>query len=191
MSFLRWLSAPIRIANSSARTYDDLLTMLADGIASQRGRYGAYLYRDRVNKRLKARRGARMIAIMNGGAIPETALYTVVAEPEGTVVGTLHEDFAVESLKGDIVLLGNMSWRIRRVEAAGRILVEDAHGAPPIDSVLAGRSARTHRRTFAATRRAAAKDQRPDCPIPFPASSIRNRRKSECRGVAEERMRAG
>jgi ATP-dependent Lhr-like helicase len=84
-----------------------------------------------VNKRLKARRGARMIAIMNGGAIPETALYTVVAEPEGTVVGTLHEDFAVESLKGDIVLLGNMSWRIRRVESAGRILVEDAHGAPP------------------------------------------------------------
>src|ERR1700757_5306342 len=113
------------------KDFDDLLTMLADGIASQRGRYGAYLYRDRVNKRLKARRGARMIAIMNGGAIPETALYTVVAEPEGTVVGTLHEDFAVESLKGDIVLLGNMSWRIRRVEAAGRILVEDAHGAPP------------------------------------------------------------
>src|SRR5689334_5782108 len=113
------------------KDFDDLLAMLADGIASQRGRYGAYLYRDRVNKRLKARRGARMIAIMNGGAIPETALYTVVAEPEGTVVGTLHEDFAVESLKGDIVLLGNMSWRIRRVEAAGRILVEDAHGAPP------------------------------------------------------------
>ena len=113
------------------KDFDDLLAMLADGIASQRGRFGAYLYRDRVNKRLKARRGARMIAIMNGGAIPETALYTVVAEPEGTVVGTLHEDFAVESLKGDIVLLGNMSWRIRRVEAAGRILVEDAHGAPP------------------------------------------------------------
>ena len=113
------------------KDYDDLLVMLADGIASQRGRFGAYLYRDRVNKRLKARRGARMVAIMNGGAIPETALYTVVAEPEGTVVGTLHEDFAVESLKGDIVLLGNMSWRIRRVESAGRILVEDAHGAPP------------------------------------------------------------
>jgi ATP-dependent Lhr-like helicase len=113
------------------KDFDDLLAMLADGIASQRGRYGAYLYRDRVNKRLKARRGARMVAIMNGGAIPETALYTVVAEPEGTVVGTLHEDFAVESMKGDIVLLGNMSWRIRRVEGAGRILVEDAHGAPP------------------------------------------------------------
>ena len=113
------------------KDYDDLLAMLSDGIAAQRGRFGAYLYRDRVNKRLKARRGSRMIAIMNGGAIPETALYTVVAEPEGTVVGTLHEDFAVESLKGDIVLLGNMSWRIRRIESAGRILVEDAHGAPP------------------------------------------------------------
>jgi ATP-dependent Lhr-like helicase len=113
------------------KDFDDLLVMLADGIASERGRFGAYLYRDRVNKRLKARRGARMVAIMNGGAIPETNLYTVVAEPEGTVVGTLHEDFAVESMKGDVVLLGNTSWRIRRIESAGRILVEDAHGAPP------------------------------------------------------------
>jgi ATP-dependent helicase Lhr and Lhr-like helicase len=111
--------------------FDDLLGMLADGVAPQRGRFGAYLYRDRVNKRLKARRGARMVAIMNGGAIPETNLYTVVAEPEGTMVGTLHEDFAVESMKGDVVLLGNTSWRIRRIESVGRILVEDAHGAPP------------------------------------------------------------
>ena len=125
------LSRAYPYAELDRKDYDDLLVMLSDGIAAQRGRFGAYLYRDRVNKRLKARRGSRMIAIMNGGAIPETALYTVVAEPEGTVVGTLHEDFAVESLKGDIVLLGNMSWRIRRVESAGRILVEDAHGAPP------------------------------------------------------------
>jgi ATP-dependent Lhr-like helicase len=117
--------------NLQRQDYDDILSMLADGIASQRGRFGAYLYRDRVNRRLKARRGSRMVAIMNGGAIPETNLYTVVAEPEGTMVGTLHEDFAVESMKGDVVLLGNTSWRIRRVEAAGRILVEDAHGAPP------------------------------------------------------------
>src|SRR5437588_5770770 len=115
----------------SRKDYDDLLVMLSEGIAAQRGRYGAYLYRDRVNNRLKARRGSRMIAIMNGGAIPETALYTVVAEPEGVVVGTLHEDFAVESMKGDIVLLGNTSWRIRRIESAGRVLVEDAHGAAP------------------------------------------------------------
>src|SRR5437764_4726388 len=117
--------------NLARKDFDDLLVMLSEGIAAQRGRYGASLYRDRVNKRLKARRGSRMIAIMNGGAIPDTALYTVVAEPEGTVVGTLHEDFAVESLKGDIVLLGNTSWRIRRIENAGRVLVEDAHGAAP------------------------------------------------------------
>jgi ATP-dependent helicase Lhr and Lhr-like helicase len=113
------------------KDYDDLLAMLSDGIAAQRGRFGAHLYRDQVNRRLKARRGSRMIAIMNGGAIPETNLYTVVAEPEGTIVGTLHEDFAVESMKGDVVLLGNTSWRIRKIEAAGRVLVEDAHGAPP------------------------------------------------------------
>jgi len=113
------------------KDYDDIVAMLADGIASQRGRFGAYLYHDKVNRKLKARRGARMVAIMNGGAIPETNLYTVIAEPEGVVVGTLHEDFAVESMKGDIVLLGNTSWRIRRIEAAGRVIVEDAHGAPP------------------------------------------------------------
>ena len=112
------------------KDYDDILTMLADGIAGQRGRFGAYLYRDRVNNKLKARRGARMVAIMNGGAIPETNLYTVVAEPEGVNVGTLHEDFAIESMKGDVVLLGNTSWRIRKIEN-GRVLVEDAHGAPP------------------------------------------------------------
>ncbi len=78
------------------------------------------------------RRGSRLAAITSGGAIPETALFTVVAEPEGIVVGTLDEDFAVESNAGDIMLLGNTSWRIRRVEGkSGRVLVEDAHGAPP------------------------------------------------------------
>src|SRR5207302_8932815 len=124
--------------NLERKDFDDLLTMLADGIVAQRGRFGAYLYRDRVNRQLKARRGSRMIAIMNGGAIPESALYTVVAEPEGTVVGTLHEDFAVESLKGDIVLLGNMSWRIRRVGAARRHPVEDTPSAPPSHPVSLG-----------------------------------------------------
>jgi ATP-dependent Lhr-like helicase len=113
------------------RDFDALLEMLSEGIAARRGRYGAYLYRDRVNGRLRARRGARLAAITSGGAIPDNALYTVVAEPEGTVVGTVDEDFAVETLKGDIMLLGNSSWRIRRVEGSGRMLVEDAHGAPP------------------------------------------------------------
>src|SRR5437868_11961647 len=106
--------------------------MLSEGIAARRGRYCAYLHWDRVNHKLRARRGSRLAAITSGGAIPETALFTVVAEPEGTMVGTLDEDFAVESLAGDVVLLGNTSWRIRRIETnAGRMLVQDAHGAPP------------------------------------------------------------
>ena len=112
--------------------FDEILNMLSEGIAARRGRYGAYLFRDRVHGRLRARRGARLAAITSGGAIPENALYTVVAEPEGTVVGTVDEDFAVESNKGDIMLLGNTSWQIRRIEgASGKVLVEDAHGAPP------------------------------------------------------------
>src|SRR5437868_7710994 len=106
--------------------------MLSEGIAARRGRYCAYLHWDRVNHKLRARRGSRLAAITSGGAIPETALFTVVAEPEGVIVGTLDEDFAVESNAGDIMLLGNSSWRIRRVEGrSGRVLVEDAHGAPP------------------------------------------------------------
>jgi ATP-dependent helicase Lhr and Lhr-like helicase len=111
--------------------FDKIIEMLSDGITARRGRYGAYLHRDRVNGMLRARRGARLAAITSGGAIPENALYTVVAEPEGITVGTLHEDFAVESMAGDIFLLGNTSWRVRRVSSAGRVEVEDAHGAPP------------------------------------------------------------
>jgi ATP-dependent Lhr-like helicase len=111
--------------------FDEIVEMLSEGIASARGRYGAYLHRDRVNGMVRARRGSRLAAITSGGAIPENALYSVVAMPEGTVVGTVDEDFAVESLAGDIMLLGNTSWRIRRVQAAGTVLVEDAQGAAP------------------------------------------------------------
>jgi ATP-dependent helicase Lhr and Lhr-like helicase len=113
-------------------TYHGILEMLAEGISARRGRYGAYLHRDRVNGKLRARRGSRIAAITSGGAIPDNALFTVMAEPEGSIVGTLDEDFAVESSKGDIMLLGNTSWMIRRVEvSSGRVLVQDAHGAPP------------------------------------------------------------
>lgn len=110
--------------------FDSVIEMLSEGINARRGRYGAYLLRDRVNKRLHGRRGARLAAITSGGAIPDNALYSVIAEPDGTSVGTVDEDFAVESLSGDIMLLGNTSWRIRRVQN-GRVLVEDAHGAAP------------------------------------------------------------
>ncbi len=110
--------------------FDCIVEMLSEGIAARRGRYGAYLHRDHVNGRVRGRRGARLAAITSGGAIPENALYTVIAQPEGIVVGTVDEDFAVESLAGDIMLLGNTSWRIRRV-GNGSVQVEDAQGAPP------------------------------------------------------------
>jgi ATP-dependent Lhr-like helicase len=116
--------------NLSREDFDAIVGMLSEGIEGVRGRYAAYLHRDRVNGMLRARRGGRLAAITSGGAIPENSLYTVVAQPEATVVGTVDEDFAVESLAGDIMLLGNTSWRIRRVQA-GSVLVEDAQGAAP------------------------------------------------------------
>src|ERR1035441_4532382 len=111
--------------------FDNLIKLLSEGIESSRGRYGAYLLRDGVHGQLHPRRGSRSIAISNGGAIPDTALFNVILQPEGVQIATLDEHFAVDSGPGDVVLLGNTSWRIQRVEAAGRVLVEDAHGAPP------------------------------------------------------------
>jgi len=118
--------------NLSRETYNAVLEMLSEGIAAQRGRYGAYLHHDRINRKLRARRGARLAAITSGGAIPDNALFSVVAEPDGASVGTVDEDFAVESMAGDVMLLGNTSWRIRRIEGkSSRMLVEDARGAAP------------------------------------------------------------
>ena len=116
--------------NLQRREFAEVVSMLSEGINARRGHYGTHLHRDRINGRLRGRRGSRLAAITSGGAIPDNALYTVVAEPEGIVVGTVDEDFAVESLRGDIMLLGNSSWRIRRVQAS-RVIVEDAHGAAP------------------------------------------------------------
>ena len=115
----------------SRKDFEEIVEMLSEGIASARGRYAAYLHRDRVNGILRPRRGSRLAAITSGGAIPENSLYSVVALPESIVVGTVDEDFAVESIAGDIMLLGNTSWRIRRVQASGSVLVEDAQGASP------------------------------------------------------------
>ena len=110
--------------------FDAIVAMLAEGISTRHGRRGAYLHRDRINGKIRARRGARLAAITSGGAIPDRADYLVKADPEETLVGTLDEDFAIESMAGDIFLLGNTSWRIRRVEA-GVVRVENAGGAPP------------------------------------------------------------
>ena len=110
--------------------FDAALTMLSNGVAGRWGRGGAYLHRDGVNHRVKARRGARLAAVSNGGAIPDAADYRVIAEPDGAMVGTVHEDFAIESMAGDIFLLGNAPWKIRRVEQ-GVVRVEEAQGQPP------------------------------------------------------------
>jgi len=117
-------------AGLDRRDFDAVVDMLAEGIATRRGRAGARLHRDAVGRRLKGRRGARLAALTSGGAIPDNANYDVVLEPDETLIGSVDEDFAVESMAGDVILLGNSSWRIRRVES-GRVRVEDAGGAPP------------------------------------------------------------
>ena len=110
--------------------FEAVVEMLAHGIETGRGRRGAYVHRDRVNGVLRGRRAARIAALTSGGAIPDTADYRVVAEPDDIPVGTVNEDWAIESMAGDIFLLGSTSWRIRRVEA-GTVRVVDARGAPP------------------------------------------------------------
>ena len=112
------------------KDFQEIVSMLAHGFIPNRGKQQAFLFHDRVHKQLRPRRGARLAAITSGGAIPDTATYAVVAEPQGITVGSVDEDFAVESMAGDIILLGNTSWRIRGV-GTGVMRVEDAHGAPP------------------------------------------------------------
>ena len=110
--------------------FDAVIEMLSEGFAPKMGRGGAYLRHDAVNQIARARRGARLTAVTCGGAIPDTADYDVVTETEGTRVGSVNEEFAFESMIGDVFLLGNTSWRIRRV-SQGKVLVEDAHGQAP------------------------------------------------------------
>jgi len=103
--------------------FDAVLAMHADGRR-------ALLHRDGVNQRVRATRRARLVAITSGGAIPDTTQYRVLLEPESTFVGTVDEDFAIESSAGDVFQLGNASWRVLRVER-GTMRVADAHGSPP------------------------------------------------------------
>ena len=116
--------------NLERKDFDSIVRMLAEGFSTKRGRRSTYLHHDAVNHRVRARRGARLAAITSGGAIPDTADYAVVLEPSGLVIGSVNEDFAIESLQGDIFQLGNTSWRILRVEQ-GKVRVEDAAGQPP------------------------------------------------------------
>lgn len=110
--------------------FDEIVQLLADGYGAKRGSLRQYIHRDAVHGQVRGRRGARLTSIMSGGTIPDNADYSVVLEPEGISVGTVNEDFAVESIAGDIFQLGNTSYRIVRVEQ-GRVRVEDAKGLPP------------------------------------------------------------
>jgi ATP-dependent Lhr-like helicase len=110
--------------------FDAIVRMLSEGYATRHGQRAGYVHRDAVNGRLRQRRGARLTALTSGGTIPETGDYSVVLEPQSDTIGTVNEDFAVESLAGDVFQLGNTSYRILRVEA-GRVRVEDARGAAP------------------------------------------------------------
>ena len=111
-------------------TFDSVLQMLADGYSFSRGRRSAYLHWDKVNQIIRARRGAGLVAMTCGGAIPDNADYDVIAEPSGTFVGTVNEDFAIESLPGNIFQLGNTSWRVLKVDSSA-VRVADAEGEPP------------------------------------------------------------
>ncbi|HWU71508.1 MAG TPA: DEAD/DEAH box helicase, partial [Pseudoxanthomonas sp.] len=117
-------------AQLDRKGFDEVVRMLADGFSTRYGQRAAYLHRDAVHRKLRGRKGARMTATLSGGTIPDTADYQVVLEPQATMIGTINEDFAIESIAGDIFQLGNTSYRILRVEA-GRVRVEDAEGAPP------------------------------------------------------------
>jgi ATP-dependent Lhr-like helicase len=110
--------------------FDTTVKMLAEGFSTRRGRSHALIHRDTAQGVLRARKGLRLTAVTCGGTIPDTADYNVVLEPEGQIVGTVNEDFAIESMAGDVFQLGNTSYRILRVEG-GRVRVEDAHGLPP------------------------------------------------------------
>jgi ATP-dependent Lhr-like helicase len=116
--------------NFDRKEFDELVQMLGEGYSTRRGRHGALVHHDAVNGVVRGRKGTRLTAITNGGTIPDTADYKVILEPEGHMVGTLNEDFAIESLAGDVFQLGNVSYRILRVEQSA-VRVEDARGQPP------------------------------------------------------------
>src|SRR6202034_4437730 len=125
------------------RDFDDVVALASWGIETGRGRRGAHLHLDAVNGRLRARRGARLAALTGGGAIPETGDYRVVLDPDGVTVGSVHEDFAVEAMAGDIFLLGTHSWRVAKVEV-GTVRVHDAGDlAPTVPFWLGEAPART------------------------------------------------
>ncbi len=146
---LKLVRAAAPYASLGRKSYDEVVDLVSEGVVTGRGRRGAHVHRDRVNGVLRPRRGARLTATTSGGAIPEVADYRVVLEPEETFVGTVNEDWAIESMAGDVFLLGTHTWRIRRVES-GTVRVVDAAGASPSVPFWLGEApARTAELSFA------------------------------------------
>jgi ATP-dependent Lhr-like helicase len=114
----------------SRAEFDELVRMLAEGYSTRRGRRGTHIHLDEINNRVRARRGSNLIALTNGGAIPDMFDYQVVLDPEDTVVGTLNEDFALEALPGDVFTLGTHSWQMLRIDGL-KVRVRDAQGMQP------------------------------------------------------------
>jgi ATP-dependent Lhr-like helicase len=110
--------------------FDAVVTMVAEGYSTRKGRRAALVHRDEVHSTVRGRRGSRLLALTSGGAIPEVADYRVILDPGDTFIGTLNEDFAIESMAGDVFQLGNTSWRVLQV-TTGTVRVADAKGAPP------------------------------------------------------------
>ena len=125
-----WFRRAWPYAALARKDFDDVVRMLAEGYATRRGTRAAYLHRDAVHKRLRGRKGGRLTALTSGGTIPDTGDYQVILEPQAILVGSVNEDFAIDSMRGDIFQLGNTSYRIVRIEP-GRVRVEDAQGMPP------------------------------------------------------------
>ena len=114
----------------SREMFDEVIDLVSTGVQTGRGARGRYVFHDAVNGEVRGRPGASLAALTSGGAIPEIGDYRVVVEPDDTFIGSVNEDWAVESMAGDIFLLGTHSWQIRRVEA-GVVRVRDAGNAPP------------------------------------------------------------
>src|SRR6185369_4148298 len=116
--------------NLTRAEFNETVAMLARGYTTRRGRRAALVHYDAVNHKLRGRNGTRLMALQSGGAIPEVFDFRVLLEPDGIFIGTLNEDFAIESLAGDVFQLGNASWRILKVQN-GVVRVADAQGQPP------------------------------------------------------------
>lgn len=125
-----WMTHASPFRDLSRQDFDEVLDLTSRGIVTGHGPRGAHLHFDPVNQKVRPRRGASLAAIGGAGAIPDTGEYRVVLEPDGVTVGSLDEDFAIESSPGDVFLLGTHAWRVTRVESSV-VRVIDATGQAP------------------------------------------------------------